>query len=56
MLDFEDAKGVVHEEFVQWFGSDTAGAPERYQRVAKRVWEEVVPELMSFLVIGSPME
>ena len=41
----EDVRGIVHEKFVQWFGSDTAGAPERYQRVAKRVWEEVVPEL-----------
>ncbi len=38
----EDVRRVVHEEFVKWFAS-TAGPPEKYQVVAKRVWEEVVP-------------
>ena len=40
-----DVRGVVHEEFVRWFGLDTAGDPEHYQDLAKRVWEEVVPEV-----------
>ena len=34
-----------HEEFVRWFDVATAGPSERYQAVAKRIWEEVVPRL-----------
>jgi hypothetical protein len=35
----EDARRVVHEEFVRWFGERIAGPPERYDRVAERVWQ-----------------
>jgi hypothetical protein len=36
---------IVHEEFVKWFDVVTAGPPEKYQTVARRIWEEVVPGL-----------
>ena len=29
---------VIHEEFVRWFGAETAGPEELYARVAERVW------------------
>ena len=35
----EDALRVVHEEFGRWFGSDTAGPPERYAEIASDLWE-----------------
>jgi hypothetical protein len=41
----DDVRRVVHEEFVTWFGASTAGPPEKYQRIAERVWDEVVPSL-----------
>jgi hypothetical protein len=41
----EDVRRIVHEEFVRWFDVVTAGPPEKYQAVAKRIWEEVVPGL-----------
>jgi hypothetical protein len=34
----EDVVRVVHQEFSRWFGEDTAGAPERYQKLASDVW------------------
>lgn len=34
-----DTQRVVHEEFVRWFSAADAGALERYDRVAARVWE-----------------
>jgi hypothetical protein len=41
----DDVRRIVHEEFVKWFDVATAGPPEKYQTVAKRIWEEVVPGL-----------
>jgi hypothetical protein len=35
----EDVLRVVHEEFVRWFGKDTAGQPERYEKTAANLWE-----------------
>src|SRR5262245_15136903 len=33
-----DVQRVIHEEFVRWFGSETAGPPERYALVAEQIW------------------
>jgi hypothetical protein len=41
----DDVRRIVHEELVKWFDVVTAGPPEKYQTVAKRIWEEVVPGL-----------
>ncbi len=41
----DDVTRVVHEEFVKWFDASTAGPTERYNAVAKRIWEEVIPGL-----------
>jgi hypothetical protein len=40
----DDVNRVVHEEFIKWFDG-TAAFSEKYQNVAKRIWEEVIPEL-----------
>ena len=32
---------VVHEEFVRWFNADVAGPPERYAKIAARIWFEM---------------
>jgi len=36
-----DIHRIVHEEFVHWFGEDTAGAPAAYEQAAQRIWEIV---------------
>src|SRR5882672_819077 len=39
---------VVHEEFVRWFGLETAGPQEHYIRIAEeiwQVWQEFHPQL-----------
>ena len=46
-----DALRVVHEEFVRWFDSSTAGSPERYERIASEIWQlwqrhQGIPEAM----------
>ncbi|MHB0935948.1 MAG: hypothetical protein ACYDCO_12685 [Armatimonadota bacterium] len=33
-----DMHDVVYQDFVRWFGPRTAGAKERYQRIAERIW------------------
>lgn len=33
-----DAQRAVHEEFVRWFGADTAGPVERYEEIASETW------------------
>ena len=43
----DDVRLVVHEEFVTWFGVSIAGPQERYQTIAVRVWDEIVPLLRS---------
>ncbi len=35
----DDALRVVHEEFVRWFGADTAGRRERYAKIATEIWQ-----------------
>lgn len=32
---------IVHEEFVRWFGVDTAGPPSRYAGIASEIWSIV---------------
>jgi hypothetical protein len=34
----EDVTSVLHEEFVRWFGEDTAGSRDAYQALASRIW------------------
>ncbi len=35
----EDVLGIVHEEFSHWFGADTAGPRENYQKIASDIWD-----------------
>jgi hypothetical protein len=37
----DDIQTVVHEEFCAWFGHDTAGARDKYERVASRIMIEL---------------
>lgn len=37
--DGDDAQRIIHEEFVRWFGTQTAGPPERYTDIAKATWQ-----------------
>jgi hypothetical protein len=46
----EDVRAVVHEEFVRWFDADTAGPPERYTRIATRIWSELTAMSPRFIV------
>jgi hypothetical protein len=34
-----DALSVIHEEFVRWFGIETAGPKERYTEIASEIWQ-----------------
>ena len=34
-----DTLQVVHEEFVHWFGAETAGSTDRYRAVASEIWD-----------------
>jgi hypothetical protein len=34
----EDVQRIVHEEFVRWFDSDTAGPAADYQSIAEELW------------------
>ena len=34
----DDVLQVVHEEFVRWFDSGTAGPREHYQKIASEIW------------------
>ncbi|MEQ8768419.1 MAG: hypothetical protein RL885_31230 [Planctomycetota bacterium] len=36
---------LVHEQFVRWFGPHTAGDEGSYERIAERLWTEVLPGL-----------
>lgn len=35
----DDVQKVVHEEFVRWFGSATAGPAEHYTEIASQIWQ-----------------
>ena len=43
----DDVERIVHEEFVRWFDTLTAGPRSKYQKIAQRVWDEVMPLLPS---------
>lgn len=30
---------AVYSEFVRWFDADTAGPPERYEKIASEIWQ-----------------
>lgn len=34
-----DLLPIVHEEFVTWFGEETAGPMSRYEHIASAIWE-----------------
>ena len=34
----DDVRTLVHEQFVHWFGGDTAEDPDRYDSVAQELW------------------
>jgi hypothetical protein len=38
----DDIQTIVHDEFVRFFGMDTAGARERYAAAAQAIWHAVV--------------
>ena len=35
----DDVLSVVHEEFVGWFGADTARPREGYVQIAEQIWQ-----------------
>ncbi len=39
----DDVSRVLREEFFKWFGA--TASPDRYHKLAERIWEEVIPEL-----------
>jgi len=38
----EDVRRIVQEEFIKWFDRTIAGPEEKYQRIAVRIWTEVI--------------
>lgn len=34
----QEVATVLHEEFVRWFGAETAGPPTRYVELSKDIW------------------
>jgi len=38
----DDVVAVLHEEFIRWFGDDTAGPRHAYEASARRIWDAVV--------------
>jgi hypothetical protein len=35
----EDVCRVTHEEFVRWFGAESAGTEQHYAKIAAEIWE-----------------
>jgi len=35
----EEVLHIVHQEFVRWFGVETAGPPDRYAEIASEIWQ-----------------
>jgi hypothetical protein len=35
----EEVSRIVREEFVRWFGADTAGSRQHYSRIGAEIWE-----------------
>jgi hypothetical protein len=40
----DEITAVLHEEFVRWFGNDTAGRRQAYEAPARQIW----PALLEF--------
>jgi hypothetical protein len=38
----DDVVAVLHEEFIRWFGDDTAGPQRVYEAPARRIWDAVI--------------
>jgi hypothetical protein len=38
----DDITGVLHEEFIRWFGDGTAGPRHAYEASARRIWDAVM--------------
>jgi hypothetical protein len=38
----EDVATILHEEFIRWFGEDTAGPRHAYEASARRIWDAVM--------------
>jgi len=38
----DDVTGVLHEEFVRWFGESTAGPRQAYETPARRIWDALL--------------
>ena len=38
----DNVAAVLHEEFVRWFGDDTAGPRHTYEAPAGKIWEAVL--------------
>jgi hypothetical protein len=38
-LSESDALRIIHEEFVHWFGAETAGPQERYVQISTEIWQ-----------------
>jgi hypothetical protein len=38
----DDITAVLHEEFVRWFGNDTAGPRQAYEAPARHIWLAVL--------------
>jgi sulfatase maturation enzyme AslB (radical SAM superfamily) len=35
----EEARRMIHEEFVRWFDRETAGPESHYSEIAQEIWE-----------------
>jgi hypothetical protein len=38
----DETTAVLHEEFVRWFGNETAGPGEAYEAPARHIWRAVL--------------
>lgn len=38
----EEVTTVLHEEFLRWFGDDTAGPPHAYEAPAGKIWKALL--------------
>jgi hypothetical protein len=38
----DDVTAVLHEEFLRWFGDDTAGPRQAYEPPARQIWQALL--------------
>jgi hypothetical protein len=38
----DDVTDVLHEEFLRWFGNETAGPRHTYKAAARRIWDALL--------------